>query len=76
MAVTSWENDFARIRQDSSQGPMQVALMTLVWERTDDAILWLRSNLIVRLELPAAREHEVQLKARKEQKARASVPSF
>ena len=36
VAVTSWKNDFARIRQDSSQGPMQVALMTLVWERTDD----------------------------------------
>jgi len=33
----------------------------------------LRSNLIVRLERPAAREHEAQLKAEKEQKARSSV---
>ena len=47
-----------------------------MWRRSDGAILWLRSNLIVRLELPAAREHEAQLKAEKEQKARSSVPKF
>lgn len=47
-----------------------------MWQRSDGAILWLRSNLIVRLELPAAREQELQLKAAKEQKARASVPNF
>ena len=47
-----------------------------MWQRTDDAILWLRSNLIVRLELPIAREYEARLKADKEQKARASVPQF
>jgi len=43
---------------------------------SDGAILWSRSGLIVRLELPIAREHEAQLKAAKEQKARASVPQF
>ena len=47
-----------------------------MWQRTDGAILWLRSILIVRLELPAARQHEAQLKIRKDQKARASVPKF
>jgi len=47
-----------------------------MWQRTDGAILWLRSNLVVRLELPAAREHEAQLKAEKEQKARGAVPQF
>jgi hypothetical protein len=47
-----------------------------MWERTDGAILWRRSNLIVRLELPAARQHEEQLKRIKEEKARAAVPKF
>jgi hypothetical protein len=47
-----------------------------MWQRTDGAIMSLRSNLIVRLELPAARQHEEQLKIRKDQKARASVPKF
>lgn len=47
-----------------------------MWQRTDGAILWLRINMIVRLELPAAREYEAQLKAAKELKARASLPSF
>jgi len=47
-----------------------------MWQRTDGAIMWLRSNLIVRLELPAARQHEAQLKIKKDQKARASVPQF
>jgi hypothetical protein len=47
-----------------------------MWQRNDGAILWLRSKLIVRLELPAAHEYEAKLKAEKEQKARASVPQF
>jgi len=47
-----------------------------MWQRSDGAILWLRSDLIVRLELPAAREYEAQLKAAKEKKARESVPQF
>ena len=45
-------------------------------QRSDGAILWLRSKLIVRLELPAAHEYETKLKAEKEQKARESVPQF
>lgn len=52
------------------------ALGEKMWQRTDGAILCLRSNLIVRLELPIAREYEAKLKAEKEQKARASVPQF
>ena len=52
------------------------ALGQNMWQRTDGAILWLRSNLIVRLELPGAREQEAKLKADKEQKARSSVPQF
>src|SRR5262249_17327292 len=47
-----------------------------MWQRSDGAILWLRSKLIVRLELPAAHEYETKLKAEKEQKARKSVPQF
>jgi hypothetical protein len=39
-------------------------------------ILWLRSNMIVRLELPGAREYEARLKAANEKKARESVPQF
>lgn len=53
-----------------------VAVGQKMWRRTDGAILWLRSNLIIRLELPAARQHEAQLKIRKDQKARAAVPKF
>jgi hypothetical protein len=52
------------------------ALGEKMWQRSDSAILWLRSNLIVRLELPAAREYEEQLKIQKDAKARASVPQF
>lgn len=36
LAVTTSENDFARMAEDSTRGPMQVALMTLVWKRTSD----------------------------------------
>lgn len=53
-----------------------VAVGQKMWRRTDGAILWSRGNLIVRLDLPAARQHEAQLKIRKDQKARASVPQF
>jgi hypothetical protein len=53
-----------------------VAVGQKMWRRSDGAILWLRSNLIVRLELPAAREHEQQLKISRDQKARSSVPQF
>jgi hypothetical protein len=52
------------------------ALGQKMWQRSDGAILWLRSNLIVRLQLPVAHEYEAKLKADKEQKARASVPQF
>ncbi len=52
------------------------AVGQMMWQRTDGAILWQRSNLMVRLELPAARRHEAQLKMAKDQKARASVPNF
>jgi hypothetical protein len=52
------------------------ALGEKMWQRSDGAIFWSRSNLIVRLELPTAREQEMRLKADKEQKARASVPQF
>lgn len=47
-----------------------------MWERSDGALLSIRSNLIVRLELPAARQYEEQLKRAKEEKARASIPTF
>jgi hypothetical protein len=47
-----------------------------MWQRSDGAILWQRSKMIVRLELPATREYEANTKAEKEQKARASVPQF
>jgi len=47
-----------------------------MWQRSDGAILAVQSNVIVRLELPAARQHEEQLKRIKEEKARASVPQF
>ena len=36
LAVTSSENDYARIALDGTRQPMQVALMTLVWKRTSD----------------------------------------
>lgn len=47
-----------------------------MWQRTDGALLSVRSNVIVRLELPTARQYEEQLKRAKEEKARASVPKF
>jgi FAD/FMN-containing dehydrogenase len=53
-----------------------VAVGQKMWRRSDGAILWSRGNLIVRLELPVAREYEAKLKSEKDQKARASVPQF
>ncbi len=47
-----------------------------IGQRSDGAILCLRSKMIVRLELPAAHEHETKLKAEKDEKARQSVPQF
>ena len=47
-----------------------------MWRRTDGAILWSRGDIIIRLELPAARQYEQQLKLSKQQKARASIPPF
>jgi hypothetical protein len=52
------------------------ALGQKMWQRSDGAILWLRSKIIVRLELPAAHEYETKLKAEKDEKARQSVPQF
>ena len=47
-----------------------------MWRRSDGAILWLRSNLIVALRLSAARVHEKQLRIRKDQRVQASIPQF
>ena len=47
-----------------------------MWQRTDGALLSVQSNLIVRLELPTARQIEDQLKRAKEARARASIPTF
>jgi len=62
--------------QKFAQGYFAGAIGEKMWQRSDGAILWLRSNLIVRLEAPIAREYEAKLKAEKEQKARSSVPKF
>lgn len=69
---------------DSPNGPVSKlaeaylasAIGQKMWERSDGAILWLRGPLFVRLELPAAHQHEVQLKANKDQQERASVSGF
>jgi hypothetical protein len=61
---------------DSKSLESFVAVGQKMWRRSDGAILWLCSNLIVRLELPVAREYEAHLKIKKEQKARSSVPKF
>jgi hypothetical protein len=58
------------------EGYFMGALGEKMWQRSDGAILWLRSKLVVRLELPAAHQYETELKAEKEQKARESVPQF
>ena len=47
-----------------------------MWQRSDGAIFWLRSTLIVRLELPAAHEFEPKLKAERNRKPAQSVPQF
>ena len=58
------------------EGYFMGALGEKMWQRSDGAILSLRSKIIVRLELPAAHEYATKLKAEKEQKARQSVPQF
>ena|SRR5436190_6540711 len=45
-----------------------------MWRRSDGAILWLRSNLIVSLRLAAARAPGKQLKISKDRRVQASVP--
>jgi len=66
---------------DLSANPVSQALAVAVtgqkmWQRSDGAILWSRSSLVVRLELPVARQYEAEQKANKDQRERASVPSF
>ena len=58
------------------EGHFMEALGQKMWQRSDGAILSLRSKIVVRLELPAAHEYERKLKAEKEQKTRESVPPF
>jgi hypothetical protein len=58
------------------EGYFAEALGQKMWQRSDGAILSLSSKLTVRLELPAAHEYELKLKAEKEQKAREAVPQF
>jgi hypothetical protein len=47
-----------------------------MWRRSDGAILWLRSNLIVSLRLSTARARGKQLKISKDQRVQASVSQF
>src|SRR5204863_9598547 len=44
------------------------------WQRADGVILSLPTPLVVRLELPAARQHEEKLRIQKARKAIASIP--
>ncbi len=60
----------------AAEGDFAGAMGQKMWQRSDGAICWLRSKIIIRVELPAAREYEAKLKAQKEQKARESVPKF
>ena len=79
-AGTTWKQILCN-NPDSPNGPLAKLgeayfasmLGEKMWRRTDGAILWLRSTVFVRLELPAARQHEEQLKIRKDQRAHASV---
>lgn len=47
-----------------------------MWQRTDGATIYVHDQFTVRLELPAAQKHEIQLKIRRSQKAQASVPKL
>ncbi len=58
------------------EGMIMGAAGQKMWQRSDGALLSVRSSLIVRLEMPTARQYEEQLKRNKEAKARASVPQF
>lgn len=82
-AGTAWEEITYNNPDSPNRGVSKIfegyfmgALGQKMWQRSDGAILWLRSKLIVRLELPAAHEYELRLKAEKEQKAHESVPQF
>ena len=57
------------------EGYFAGALGQKMWQRSDGAILWLHSKLIVPSFLPRTK-YETKLKAEKEQKARESVPQF
>ena len=59
------------------EGAAASALRSQTWQRSDGAIAQLQpGGFVIRLESPAAREYEKQLKIKKEQKARGSVPQF
>jgi hypothetical protein len=60
----------------AKSGENFTAVNQKMWRRSDGAILWLRSNLIVSLRLSAARAHGKQLKISKDQRVQASVPQF
>jgi hypothetical protein len=47
-----------------------------MWRRSDGAIAWLRSKIFLRLELPIARQFEIEAKRRVEETRRSSVPNF
>ena len=54
-----------------------VAVGAKAWRRTDGAIAQvLPPGMVLRIESPASQAHQQQLKAQREEKARASVPQF
>lgn len=55
------------------EGYFMAALGQKMWQRNVGATLWLRSKILVRVELSAAHEYETKFKAEKEHKA---VPQF
>ena len=83
-AGSTWKQVAAHVRDSPNKGLAKVgeafflnALGERAWQRTDGAILALKTGkMIAELELPLASQHEQQLKAAKEQKARESVPKF
>lgn len=61
------------------KGPMAYfagAVGGKIWRRTGGAILWMPNPNVIRLELPIAREHELQVKIHKEEKTRSPTPKF
>jgi hypothetical protein len=53
-----------------------VAVGQKMWRRSGGAILWLRSNLFVRVEQYAVREYKARQKTAKDRKGRALVRQF